>query len=261
MSWAAGRRFIILCVLGAIIVAFLAIVGIATFYKAPSCSDGVKNQEETGVDCGGPCAYLCIDQQRPPTVLYTQAIQNGEGRVDVIAKVENKNAASAARNVPYAISLYGSDQTLVQKVTGFLDLPPGVSVPIFVPGTESGKRVVTNAFLDIEPSSPKWFFMQSDMRIIPKVSNIKQGGTTSAPRIEAVFFNSSTVSLSNIRAVVIVHNDKGAVIAASSTIVPTIPPQDQATATFTWNSAFTDAPASVEVIPVVPLPDRQSDLP
>ena len=25
----------------------------------PSCSDGVQNQKETGVDCGGECEYEC----------------------------------------------------------------------------------------------------------------------------------------------------------------------------------------------------------
>src|SRR5690606_2026481 len=27
----------------------------------PSCSDGIQNQGETGVDCGGPCPNPCTD--------------------------------------------------------------------------------------------------------------------------------------------------------------------------------------------------------
>lgn len=30
-------------------------------YVAPTCSDGVQNQGETGVDCGGPCAACVVD--------------------------------------------------------------------------------------------------------------------------------------------------------------------------------------------------------
>jgi hypothetical protein len=253
MSWAAGRRFIILLIVGIVGAAFVATVGIATFYKAPSCSDNKQNQDETGIDCGGSCAYLCTEQKQPPTVLFTKAIKNGEGRVDVIAKVENKNADAAAKNVRYRITLYGSDQSLIQEITGTLDLPPGASIPIFVPNIPSGKQTVVNTFLDIEKSSLQWFSMSSDTRIVPTISNVKQIGTTSAPRIEAILTNASASILSNVKAIVIVHNDKGDVIASSSTIILTIPAQGQAAATFTWNSEFTEVPASIEIIPIVQL--------
>lgn len=253
MSWAARRRFIILLIIGAVFVAFLTTVGIATFYKAPSCSDGKQNQNETGVDCGGACQYLCIEQQYPPTVLFTKAIKNGEGRVDVIAKVENKNADAAAKNVRYKITLYGSDQSLIQEMTGILDLPPSASVPVFVPNIPSGKQTIVNAFLDINQSSLQWFSMSSNTSIVPTVSNVKQIGTTSAPRIEAILTNTSVSILTNVKAIVLVRNDKGDVIATSSTIIPTIPAQGRATATFTWNSEFPEVPASIEVVPIVPL--------
>lgn len=261
MSWAARRRFVILLIIGAVAVAFLATISIATFYKAPSCTDKVQNQDESGVDCGGSCAYLCTEQKQPPTILFTKAIKNGEGRVDVIAKVENKNADAAAKNVPYKVTLYGSGQSIIQEMTGTIDLPPSASVPVFVPNIPSGKQAVVSAFLDIDTSSFKWFSVPSDSRrIVPNVSNTIQTGTTSAPRIEAVFTNPSAVTITNMRAIVLVHNDKGDVIAASSTIVPVISAQGQATATFTWNYAFSDTPASIEVVPIIPLP-AQAGLP
>ena len=253
MSWAARRRFVILTIVGAVAVAFLTTVGIATFYEAPSCSDSKQNQGESGIDCGSPCSRVCTAEAQPPTVLFTKAIKNGEGRVDVIAEVENKNAYVAAKNVPYTVTLYGSDQSLIQEVTGTLDLPPGERVPVFVPGILSGKQGVVNAFLDIVSSSPKWFSMPVDSRIVPTVSNVKQGGTASAPRIEATLMNPSVIILTNIRAIVLVRNDKGDIIAASSTVVPAIPAQGKATATFTWNYEFSDVPTSIEVVPIVPL--------
>lgn len=254
MSWAARRRFFILLIIGAVVVAFLIVVSIASFYKAPSCTDRVQNQEETGVDCGEPCAYLCREQQQPPTVIFTKAIQNGAGRIDVIAYIENKNHNAAAKDVPYSITLYGTGQALVQKVTGTVDLLPGASVPVFVPGISSGKQKVVNAFLNIDASAPRWFYMPVDTRVVPTVFNTKQSGATTTPRIEAVLTNSSITVLTNVKAIVLVHNDKGDVIAASATVVPVIPAQGQATATFTWNEAFSATPAVIEVVPIIPLP-------
>ena len=254
MSWAARRRFIILIIIGAVVIAFLVIVSIATFYKAPSCSDGVQNQGEAGIDCGGPCLYRCTAQEQPPTVLFTKAIPNGEGRIDAVAEVENKNPDAAAKNVPYRITFYGADQVLVGEVSGTLDLPPSTIVPVFVPGVSSGNQTVAAAFLDIAPSSFQWFSMPVDTRVIPTVSTPNLGGTAAAPRIEAVLTNTSVTALTNVQAIVLVHNSKGDVIAASATVLPTIPAQGEATAVFTWNGAFSDVPALIEVTPIIPLP-------
>ncbi len=254
MPWATRRRFIISLIVGAVVVAFLATVLIATFKQVPSCADNIQNQGETGVDCGGPCPYLCVEQEQPPTVLFTKPLNSGVGRTDIVASVENKNATAAAKNVPYSVQLYGRDRALIQTVSGTLDLPPGATVPVFIPGVSSGKQVVADAFLEIAPSSPRWFQLTADPRVIPLVSSAAQGGTANAPRIEAVLSNASAAQLSNVRVIVFVRNEQGSIIAASSTIVPAIPAQGSARATFTWNSAFGGTPASIEVMPVIPLP-------
>ncbi len=261
MSWAARRRFLILLIIGGATAAFLVVVLTSTFYKNPSCTDNVQNQDEDGIDCGGSCAYLCLSQHQPPTVLFTKVLTNSAGRADVIALVENKNVSAAAKNVPYSIKLYSATRGLIQEVTGTLDLPPGMAVPVFIPGVASasaspGKKIVTNAFLSIEASSPKWFSMTSatDSRIVPEVLSPILGGTTAFPRIEVALRNSSVTTLSNVRVVTIVHDDKGSVMAASSTIVPSIPGQGQSVAIFTWNEAFPRAPSLIEVIPIIPLP-------
>ena len=253
MSWAARRRFFILLLITLVGVAFLTVLSFATFYKTPSCTDGVQDQGEAGVDCGGPCPYLCTSEERAPTVLFTKAIPNGVGRTDVVASVENVNAA-AAKDVPYTMTLYGADRVFVQQVTGTVDLPPSSTVPVFIPGVSSGNQTGVRAFLTIASSSPRWFRMASDPRIKPVVTNTTLSGTADAPRIDAVLGNSSSTGLSDVLVIVLVHDTQGEVVAASQTIVPSIPAQGQATATFTWNSAFSSAPAAIEVIPVIPLP-------
>ena len=253
MSWAARRRFIILFGIGATIVAFLAVVLIATFTKAPSCSDGAQNQGEAGVDCGGPCQYLCTAQLQPPKVLFTRALGNGAERTDIIASVENKNPAAAAKDVPYKVQV-SAGKFILREVSGTLDLPPGATVPVFIPGIFSGKQRAATAFLDIASSSPQWFFMDAGSRVVPLVSDPKQSGVLDAPRIEATLTNQSAVMLANVRAVVLVRNASGDVIAASETIVPAIPAFGTALAIFTWNNAFSDTLASIEVVPIIPLP-------
>ncbi|OYV27694.1 MAG: hypothetical protein B7W98_01260, partial [Parcubacteria group bacterium 20-58-5] len=166
----------------------------------------------------------------------------------------NKNINAAARNVPYTITIYGTKQIILQTLSGTLDLPPGATATVYIPGARTGKQTVVSAFLTIAPSAPAWFTMTNDPRTIPGVSNTTESGSPDAPRIDAVLTNGSAAPLSGVQVVVLVRNVQGSVIAASQTVVPTIPAQGQATATFTWNNAFPDAPASIEVVPVIPLP-------
>ncbi len=254
MSWAARRRFLILFFIGAVIAAFFAILSISVLYKAPSCSDGIQNQGEMGVDCGGPCPYLCTEQERPPTVLFTKAIPNGMGRTDVIASIENVNGGVAAKAVPYTVTLYGAGQVFIQEVSGVVDLPPSTVVPVFVIGIPSGNQKTIRAFLTIDSAAPKWYTLAKDPRIKPVVVNTTLAGTTTAPRIDAVLSNASSVDLTNVQVIVLVHDAQGDVLTASQTIMPDIPAQGQATATFTWNEAFKGTPAKIEVLPIIPLP-------
>lgn len=254
MPWAARRRLIISLVFGAIIVAILSIIFVTVFYKAPSCFDGIQNQGEAGIDCGGPCPYLCNALEQPPTVLFTTVLTDTAGRTDVVASIENKNIDAAAKAVPYNLMLYGINQTLIRKISGVLDLPPNTTETIFIPGVASGAQNIKSAFLSIASSSPRWFTMTTDPRIIPTVSNILQDGSTDAPRIDATLTNNSVTALENVRVIVLVRDAQDNIIAASETIVPTIPTQGTAIATFTWNNAFHGTPVSIEIVPVIPLP-------
>jgi hypothetical protein len=253
MSWAGRRRLIILLIIGGVVVALLAIVLSSVLYKAPSCFDGIQNEGETGIDCGGPCAP-CASQEEAPTVLFTKAVSNGQGRIDVVAEIENKNGNAAAQNVSYTITLYGTGQTLIGQASGTVDLPPSATVPIFVPGLASGNPTISGAFLTLNSPSIDWISMSSNSLVVPTVSTPQLGGTVSAPSITASLMNASPLPMTNIRAIVLVHDSSGDVIAASATVVPRVPAQGSATAFFNWNGPFVGTPALIEVIPVIPLP-------
>jgi hypothetical protein len=254
MPWAARRRLIISILVGALVVAFLALISIATFYKTPSCSDGVQNQGEAGIDCGGSCAYLCSTETLPPTVLFTKALISGTGRTDIVASIENKNPHAVAKAVPYRVQIYGPDRLPIGVQTGSIDLPPGATVPVFLAGIATGKQPVASAFLEIDPAALKWVATGSDPRVVPTVSGTVQSGSPEAPRIEVTLKNGSVSALSNVRVIVFVRDVRREIIAASQTIVPFIGAQSSATATFTWNSAFPAAAASIEAVPIIPLP-------
>lgn len=248
------RRVIVFLVFLAVLGVLAATAYFLFLYRAPSCTDSIQNGREEGVDCGGSCPYLCNASLEAPTVLFTKALPSGTGRTDVIALVENKNRFAAARDVPYTVAVYGYDQALIQRVEGTLELPPGASVPVFYPGIASGKAAPASAFLSIDIDTIKWYALPEDPRVLPRVSDTVLGGATTSPRITAIFSNPDVLPMKNVRAVVLVESGAGNAIAASETLLASIPPQGRAIATFTWNAAFPEEPARIQVLPVIPLP-------
>ncbi len=77
-DWSRMRKRLVLIIL---IVAIVVLIGVPLyflFYKAPTCSDGLMNGDETGVDCGGSCQRLCTAESLPIVI-------NGDPRVLTVA--------------------------------------------------------------------------------------------------------------------------------------------------------------------------------
>lgn len=254
MPWAARRRFIITFAFVAIVAALAISWIFRAFYTVATCVDGVQNQGEQGVDCGGPCQYICAYQALKPKIVFTRAFFSGTKTVGVAALITNQNATIAAKDVPYTVTLYGENQVFVHRVTGTVDLPAGATVPVYVPGVSVGNQQTIRAFLEIEDTAPTWFTLRTDPRPHLTTANAVLGGTPDLPRIDAPITNDTAVSLTDVKVIVFVSNTRGDVIAASQTILPDLPARGSATATFTWGSAFSETPATIEVFPVLPLP-------
>lgn len=250
MSWALGRRLIILSVIGAV---FLAIVSFAWYslsYEAPSCTDGKLNQDEEEIDCGGSCPYLCAVGLVPPSVEFARPVSPQTGRTDVIAYIENANPSAGARAVQFTAVLFSASNTIVAEKEGTVDLPPSSVVPVYLPNFFSGGQEVARVFVEINQDSFRWFRYR-DERVLPIVRNTVIENTTT-PRITATLRNETAIGLQNVRTVITVFDEKDNAIAASQTIVSAIPPFGDAEAIFTWRAPFMDTPARVEVLPILP---------
>jgi len=252
MSWASRRQWLIISIIAAVVIALVAVTLIATFYKAPSCTDHAQNQGETGIDCGGPCPYLCSVDQIEPSAEFVRQLSPAPGRTDVVAYIDNKNADAAAKDAPFTITLYGPDNIVVAKKSGDVDLPAKSRVPLFVPNFYSGYQSVARAFIQFSTTSIAWYHETEAPTILP-VSNVLLSGTD-APRITADVSNPTALPLLSIPVIATVFDADNNVIAASRTVLEQIPPMGSAPAVFTWNAPFSVSPAREEVIPLAPLP-------
>lgn len=254
MSWAAERRTFILVILGLIAAAILAWVIIAALFKEPTCADGVQNQDEQGIDCGGSCAYLCsaLLPSPVPEVVFMRALSLANGRTDVIAYVVNKNSRAAVKDARYQIELYSADQVLLAKHTGSMDIPASAEVPVFMPNLFSGGQKVSQAFLSFDEASLVWF--ARDPETIVLQTKEVTFTSTPTPRVNATLLNNSATPLMSTKFIATLYDAEGNAMAASQTIVTSISAFETATAVFTWAQPFATEPARIDVRPVPLLP-------
>ncbi len=251
MTWANERRLIILGIISLVV---LSIFG-GTYYlfahKAPSCTDGKLNQDETGIDCGGSCTYVCSDTQAPLSVRFVRALSILPGRTDVVAYIDNPNPKSALRKAPYIIDLYNDQNLVIAKKSLEVDIPAGGTVPIFIPNIYSGDEIVARGFLTFDEEALHWFTSdQTHSQVIVKDILFSQ---QEPPRITATIENPTAGVLRNVKLIVTVFDASGNAIGASQTIAPRVPAQNSTQVVFTWPSAFSSPVSRIDIVPLVSL--------
>ncbi|MBU0750034.1 hypothetical protein KKH15_00785 [Patescibacteria group bacterium] len=249
-SWATKRKTVLVIVLVSLIIAFGVLLAIPFVYKVPSCMDGKQNQDESGIDCGGGCARICAVEASAPNVRFARTLSQ-LGRTDVIAYVDNRNQNAYAKDAQYTVEVYDENRTLIGKQTGVVDLAPSVTTPLFISGIPTGARTAVQAFVSFEAGDVEWY--QYDGKVqMPTVREAKlQDGVL--PRIIAVLENQTPRPFLNTEAVVTVFDSFNNAIAASKTVVRTVPASGTAEAIFTWPAPFASPAVRVEVL-TVPVP-------
>ena len=124
VSWSTRRKS--LYIIGTMLVFLFALALPVWFvtYKAPSCTDGLKNQGELGIDCGGPCSLLCKAHALDPIVRWQRAFKVKDGVYNALAYVENPNLDSGVRKISYRFKLYDSGNLLIYERQGSTFIPP-----------------------------------------------------------------------------------------------------------------------------------------
>jgi hypothetical protein len=122
----------------------------------PSCFDGIQNQGEQGVDCGGPCARQCASVNTQPIIPLgaVNVFSPLPGSESVLVKLENANASSGASLFDYVITLYGANgSTTVANIQGSSFIYPDEVKYIVVPNEPVATTVVGGA---IAVSNVQW---------------------------------------------------------------------------------------------------------
>lgn len=256
MSWAMRRR--ILYAVG-IVLFLLIVIGGPVAYTIlktpPTCSDGVQNQGETDVDRGGPCPLLDPRAQQAPAVMWARSFRVRDNAYNAIAYIQNPNTGAAASNLTYRFRLYDADNVLVADREGTMYLAPNTITPVFEGAISSGNRIATRAFFDFL-DAPVWEVGSDVAAKAFIISNKEISGVTTAPNVSATLTNTSVNIAYNIVVTAVVFDPSGNAIAASKTVVPRLAAGEVKQLVFTWPDPFRSTVGRVDIIPVLPSPQK-----
>jgi hypothetical protein len=185
----------------------------------PSCFDNIQNQGETGVDCGGPCAKLCIPTNIAPVVpLGAVTIFSPlAGHVTVLAELENTNSDFAASSFNYVVTLYGADgSSVVANVPGSSFAYAAETKYLVLPNEDVPASVsrATIAVSDIQ------WVPSAQLGLVPQFAFTNVTGTVATTGYATVSGNITdrdVSSFNNVIVVAIFKNSAGMLIGASQT--------------------------------------------
>ena len=226
-----GGGFVLVCAIIASLLFF------HFFYRAPSCSDGVQNGDETGVDCGGSCTTLCSNQTLAPITYWAKAFSVLGDTYNLAAYVENPNSNSSNPQATYSFKVYDANNILLAERTGTTFIPKNKKFIIFEPGLTIQNKIPKRVDFEFTDFAP-W---QKDTTIDPTVSITYSAlqSTSTTPRVSGTVTN---ISLQNIDkglelSVLVLDSNQNA-IAVSRTFVDPLPKKTSQDFVFTWPKPF-----------------------
>ncbi len=249
MSWSSKRRTIYLSGFLAIVLVISITIYFVYFYEAPNCEDGIQNQDESGIDCGGSCPKVCSFQAIDPVVLWSRLMKVSDGVYNAIALIENPNPKTGAKDVEYSFKLYDENSILVTERTGVIDILPRSIFPVFEGNIFVDNRVPTRSPLFEFTSDFNWVRTSDEQPelVVLNKDLIRDGKKA---RLEASIENRSVQNLKNIEVTAILSDSKDNAVGFSKTIIDRLNRNETEQIVFTWNELPEDI-SKIEVIPLL----------
>lgn len=250
VTWSSRNRFIYG---GIVIVAVVALIVVPVFlllYKAPTCSDGKKNQDEQGVDCGGSCSKLCADRFLEPRVTWTRADKVTSNLYNFAAYVINPNIDVEAKGVPFTMNVYDKTGLFILSKKATMDIPAHRNSLAFVPGIDMGARVPARIAFEFD-GKPNWVKANQDKLVPVSIDNEVYEEDDTGGRLTADIKNPSLLPIGRILFYGIIYDGEGNTLGFSETYLDGLEGEATESIGFTWPTKRLTPVVRKEIIPII----------
>ncbi|MBU1136950.1 FxLYD domain-containing protein [Patescibacteria group bacterium] len=187
---------------------------------APTCSDGVKNQSEEDIDCGGPCSSCELLEIKDIEVLSTKSVSTQNDFYGLMAQVKNPNQNYGSGKVPFTFKIYDSSGDLIIQSSGQTYILPNQTKYIIKPKVDvnrsPGKVEISFGKIEWEKlinyQAPSLPIQQKEYRLL----DYRESGFSQA---KGILVNKSNFDFSRIDLDILLFDSFGRLIGLNTTEV------------------------------------------
>lgn len=233
----------------------VAVIGLLLFFYLypkfnvpPTCTDNKQNGDERGIDCGGICSRICLDDTTPLVVKWSRSHPVANGYYNSFAYIENQNISAAAEQVSYEFTLFDDKNLYIASRKGSTYVSPNGRFAIFEPAIPTGERVVKNTLFRFT-STPNWVNAKdrfTDLKLLTSAES--PTNLDVAPKLNGTIENASLYTIKDIDVFAVVYDADGNAIGTSTTHVGTLASGIKKDIFFTWRAPFPGEAKKVELL-------------
>lgn len=253
MDWRTQRKSMIITILLIIGLSIIGTIVYRLFFNVPeTCFDRLRNQNERGIDCGGVCELMCMNDVTPLITLWQRPVLVSGDVYSAVVYVENQNKSAGIKKLDYEIKLYDDKNILVgAPIQGTTFIGPLQKKAIVETGIVVGNRIPKTVFITFAKPIiwSKTTGEQNNNYINSDAETITD--STIFPKLSAVLTNTNNhTDYHDLSVVALVYDTIGNIMGVSKTVVDELAHGKSETVYFTWQQPFTRPIGTIELLPL-----------
>lgn len=206
--------FIVICIF--VVSIFWGIVS----KQPPTCTDGKKNQNETGIDCGGICVSCELKNIQPIELLGYSVMPLKSGKVSLLVHVKNPNETHHASPFSYTIRLFDENDIERESFNGTASLVAGSDGYVL----EANAMYSNPKRVEFEMNDASWKLKESfgvpDI-VVQDVLTTIDGNSV---KVKGTIENNSSFEVKNIHIIAVLGGEYSEDIYASEMVLTRLAP-------------------------------------
>ncbi|MBU0579683.1 MAG: hypothetical protein KKA19_00760, partial [Candidatus Margulisbacteria bacterium] len=255
----AKKRVIIIFVY---LLIFAAIIALLYLWLSPkeTCLDGIKNQNEEDVDCGGVCKKCEKIETQDLVVSKAGAVESGiENQFDLYAEVHNPNNVFGNKSFDYEFIFKDYSGAVVSSRKGEDFILPGETKNVIELNVPSRSEFSS---IEFKITNLQWmefneYYEKPQLKITNKNYTESQSADVFG-EVRGLLKNDSPYDFSLINIKVILRDANDNILALNSTEVKTVRTGEEREFMVLWPKKFSGTVMKVDVYPEVNIFDSES---
>lgn len=238
------RRKVVIVSIPILIIILLLMIKVFYIKPAPTCFDGIKNDSEEGIDCGGPCLACGIKYASSIELVSTKAMAENQTNSQILINIKNSNANYGVQ-FRYTVTLYNSFGENLKTISDKDFILPFSNKYLLLQKVPVPVDKISRIDVKFDYQTEDWFYstLRTDQifSIPDKKLRLMTANEAGFLELNAQLKNNSNQNFSEVEIVVLLFSKTGEIINAAKTKTTNLAAYDSKQITYVWQYNFPDS--------------------